>query len=322
MNDQVTPPVNQPDVPAATPQPVVPSVPSSTSPSVSPPLTSPAPSLAGQQPPLRQPPTGGQPPPHIASLTNKQPPDKKKIGIIIGVFVVILVIIGVVLYILNQKQTVKPNAEVPTCHNGSPPLPIDPICEDGKFVGCDDIASCTGLPAAVKDDFLANHCKAPDYGIRLSDLPADHGCKITLGCRAPRDGYCKEKGQCFECRGQNVPFLLCSCKESTPVPSQPPQETCDNPYKCVPIDQVPENQRDSSHCKVPAAATSGGARSFANCASGAVCCRVDTTPTPTQPLKPSPTNKPGTTPTPTTSCPLPETVSDIQVTCPLCQGAK
>lgn len=300
--------------------------------------------------PTTPPPPGGQQP-HIATLNNKKPVNKKTIAIILGVVVIMILAVLFFLYTLGQKQQNKPKASDVACWNGSMNLPIDPLCQDGKYVACGDIPSCAGLDQGQKDAILnSNDCNGSNYGVRLSQLPSDHGCQVTLGCKAPREGFCKEKSPnlCYECRSiPGIPFTYCRCGEPTPPPP-----SC--PYSCV-------SEKEAGNCAPTSSVAAGGCGAGQVCCqplpkviceaprkcvapsasnpiivknclkpttntspicpnSGEICCEVEE-PTPTKPSSPTPTNKPGVTPTPI-ACIKPVAVSNIQVTCPFCQGIK
>lgn len=219
---------------------------------------------------------------------------KKKLGKKIALAIVVAFIISLPIagYFITQPQPTAPQAAqapCPTCHNGSPPLPIDPLCLDDK-----------------------------------------------LGCPPPREGYCKEKGSCYECRfsGPGGPYqceglrwiCLCEAPSPTPLPKPP---ICEKPNLCVDRATALKSgcitattvDTSSNTCSLSVSSTSVG-----------YCCNVlvipspsptpkitlTATPTPTATPTLTPTPKISETPTPTLACVIPKI--EVKVECLQCNG--
>ncbi len=259
----------------------------------------------------------------LPSVKKGHPVGKKTVALILGISV--LAISGFALLMMNLQQKTSLTGKAVTsgelCFNGStPPLPIDPMCVDGKHVRCTDLKECN--PAAWEE---LCHGVAT-LGVQVSQ--AGDACKnfVSLGCPRPREGYCKEKspGACYECQfedGRGFRPSFCRCDLASPTPTVPIVEKpkCEAPFQCLPPDFcVPDTvQKPSSGQTVGTAGqtntgglstTKAGASSDA-CTPGTYCCvKKQPTPTPTKP-----------TPSVTISqCPVPGLVQDIKITCPLC----
>lgn len=185
--------------------------------------------------------------------------NSKSTYILIGAIILVsILIVGGAYFLSTTQQAYKTPAEAPSCHDGAPPLPIMPGCEQGDE---------------------------------------------TPGCTAPDVGYCKAKGNCFECRfsGDNSLKTICPCAEATPTPVQ--RRICESPNICLPKEQcAPESIAPDAN------------NTTAQCENGLICCQpvkvtegptppasVNTSPTPIS-QSPTPTVKPtsGLTSTPTT----------------------
>lgn len=241
------PTVAVPTLDPLTPQPSEPAMPPTSATETS---TAASQSLSGSSTTVPPPP----PPPASQVATAYQSGGINKKKILLVTIVLLLLSLGIASYLVTQRQKSASRAtEIPNCHTGGPPLAIDPICQEGKFIACDDIPSCTGLSNQQKNDLVSNYCKAPNYGILPSSLPANHGCKISLGCRSPGEGYCKEKGNCFECRfsRDNSLRTICPCKPPTQPP--PPSPTLPQPTPTLPQKPSPTLTPTPPFCPKPAA---------------------------------------------------------------------
>lgn len=249
------------------------------------------------------------------------------------IILALLTIGALVLTLLNlqQKQGTTSKATDPEiCYNGSPPLPIDPLCVEGRHVRCTDLQECNR-------PVWENLCRGKaTLAVLVSE--AGEACKdqISLGCPRPREGYCKEKSPnfCYECQfedGRGFQTSVCPCtqptvtpptKVSCPLPNQClPKESCDplsvtntsalgscpiagqscckpktkvvceSPFQCLPAEEcVPDSLNPQKEATLNSCA-----------AAGTVCC----------------VKKQKVTPTPG-NCPLPEAISGVKVTCPNC----
>lgn len=160
-----------------------------------------------------------------------------KKGIIVALTLLIAIIVPITgYYVYTTTQTTDSSAATcPDCLTGGvPPLPIDPVCEEGKHVLCSDIkqGKCTDMTQAEIDDIMSTVCKPPTLALRASQL-IGKGCPVRDGCPAPQEGFCKRKGACFECRFGSACGLkmLCPCGEPTPTPFQ--KSECASPNTCV-----------------------------------------------------------------------------------------
>ncbi|KXK08443.1 MAG: hypothetical protein UZ21_OP11001000644 [Microgenomates bacterium OLB22] len=291
----------------------------------------------------KQPATSSQLPTGSGGVTANKP---KRNNLLLFSFIVLalLTIGALVLTLLNlqQKQSTSSKADSPACPGGGPPLPIDPNCTDELLRGhvqCKDIDGCTGLSAAQKATIQSGQCPNPLTKIAKSALPEGHGCRIEFGCTAPREGYCKEKGDaCYECRfgdGRGLVTGICPCRQPTPTTTI--QTKCPSPNQCLPKEQcdvttvsdTTPNTVNTGVCPiagqlcckpktkvvcespfqclpaeecVPDSLNPNKEATINSCAAaGTVCC----------------VKKQKVTPTPG-NCPLPEAVTGVKVTCPNC----
>jgi hypothetical protein len=267
-------------------------------------------------------------------------PKRNNVLLFSFIILALLTIGALILTLLNlqQKQGTTSKADSPACPGGGPPLPIDPECSDELLKGhvqCKDIDSCTGLSAAQKAAIQSSQCPSPLTKIPKSALPEGHGCRLEFGCTAPHEGYCKEKGDaCYECRfgdGRGLVTGICPCRQ--PSPTTPVQSSCPSPNQCLPkescdplsvvntsalgscpiagqscckpktkvVCEPPFSCLPAQEC-VPDSLNPQKEATINSCAAaGTVCC----------------VRKQKVTPTPG-SCPLPEAISGVKVTCPNC----
>ncbi|MFS8158660.1 MAG: hypothetical protein ACMG6E_00340 [Candidatus Roizmanbacteria bacterium] len=241
--------------------------------------------------------------PSTDQIVGAKPPlnNKKTIFLVLGV----IILIGSALFLLyinlTQKQETRSKAsETPECHNGTPPLPIDPECSTELLKGhvlCSNIDSCGGLSAAQKAAILSSQCPSPSTKIPASSLPAGHECKVEYGCTAPHQGYCKEKGACYECRTQSQGLKsICPCTQATPTPPTVEKSKCEMPYQCLPAEEcVPESVKKSG-------TTNTSVDTGLLCSPNTFCCIRK---------QPSPT---------ISTCPVPGAVSKVEISCPICEN--
>ena len=225
--------------------------------------------------------------------------NKKFNGVTLVLIAGVVILLGSAFFLfytnLQQKQQTTGEASgLAMCHNGTPPLPIDPLCVDGRHVRCTDLKECNRTAWETLCRGVAT------LAVRVSE--AGDACKdsISLGCPRPREGYCKEKsGICYECqfedeRGFRAAF--CRCTETTPIPTVPVEKPrCEPPYQCLPKEEcVPDSIRKISGVNTTVDTTN-------SCGPNSYCC-IKRQPTPSVAM-----------------CPPVGTIGKVEVSCPLCE---
>jgi len=217
---------------------------------------------------------------------------KKKLGrIALAVVVAFIVSLPIAGYFITKTQPTAPQASqaaCPTCHNGTPPLPIDPDCLDGP-------------------------CTAPREGFCKEKTPTCYECRFS-GPGGP-----------YQCEGLR---LICLCEAPSPTPPPKlsvcinPNICVDRETAlksgCITATTV---DTSSNTCSLPASSTSVG-----YCCNVLVIPSPSitpkeiptATPTPTPTKTPTPTPKISETPTPTLACVMPKI--EVKVECLQCNG--
>lgn len=264
---------------------------------------------------------------HFMSFSHTSGSSGKR-KILISIIVLLAIIFAVILYSISQKQSLKSKAACNIEH--MPPYNVLPGClDDDASTDCpapaDGACKPKGNPCGASTCWECRDERQGLIFIQFRDgkwgpcggenptptTPPPPKCPYTCvplsqaqNCRPPADAATASSCGPDQMCCQPIPPTPTKSLPPSPTPTKPanptpttPQKVCEPPKKCIPEDQIPEDQL--KNCEV-VPIDKPGANGCKNI--DELCCLISPTPT----LPPS-------------SCPVPNQVDDLQIFCPSCK---